>query len=74
MKGSEHNRITASMTILDIVSIYPLTEKVFESYNERVGECLCCQMLFETIEKTAQQYKLDLTKLLSELNSTCDNQ
>ena len=74
MKDNQPDPITADMTILDIVSAYPLTEKIFKAYDERVGECICCQMLFETVETTAQRYDLDLKELLSELNTASKTQ
>ena len=58
------------MTLLDIVSIYPETEAAFKAYDEQVGECLCCQRLFETVEQIADKYKLDLAELLAKLNAT----
>jgi len=60
--------ITADMTVLDIVSQYPQTENIFHSYDDQVGECLCCQMLFETIEDVAEKYNLELSLLLAKLN------
>lgn len=56
------------MTLLDIVSEFPGTEAVLEAYNDQVGECICCTMLFETLERTAAAYGLDLNQLLAELN------
>ncbi len=58
------------MTLLDIVSIYPETEVVFKTYDEQVGECLCCQRLFETVEQIGERYKLDLAEILEKLNAT----
>ncbi|RLB73032.1 MAG: hypothetical protein DRH07_02915 [Deltaproteobacteria bacterium] len=58
------------MTLLDIVSIYPATEAVFKTYDEQVGECLCCQRLFETVEQIGERYKLDLAEILEKLNAT----
>ena len=69
LKGTKQTApITADMTVLDIVSQYPQTEDIFHSYDEQVGECLCCQMLFETIEDVAEKYNLELSLLLAELN------
>lgn len=57
------------MTVLDIVSEYPATEAVFKSYDEQVGECLCCQMLFESVQQVSKKYNLDLNEFLGKLNS-----
>ena len=64
--------ITGEMTLLDIVSEHPMTVSVFKSYDQQTGECLCCQRLFETVEAVSAHYKLDLTKLLKELNSVAN--
>ena len=74
MKDDQPDQITADMTILDIVSAYPLTEKILKAYDDLVGECICCQMLFETVETTAQRYDLDLKELLRELNTASKTQ
>ena len=70
MNKNKEMPITAAMTLLDIVSIYPETEVVFKTYDEQVGECLCCQRLFETVEQIAEKYKLDLAEILAKLNAT----
>lgn len=57
------------MTLLDIVSTFPATEAVLKSYDEQVGECICCQMLFESIQQVTKQYHLDLNDLLGKLNA-----
>jgi iron-sulfur cluster repair protein YtfE (RIC family) len=62
--------ISADLTILDVVSDYPETEAIFKTYDEKAGECLCCQCLFETLQQVAETYNLDLPTLLAELNST----
>jgi hypothetical protein len=64
------NQITADMTVLDIISLYPETENIFHSYDEQVGECICCQMLFDTLEDVAKRYNLELLPLLAKLNET----
>ncbi len=68
----ENNQITIrrDMTVLEVVSRYRQTEKVFKKYDAHAGECICCQALFETLESVAEKYDLDLDKLLLELKST----
>jgi iron-sulfur cluster repair protein YtfE (RIC family) len=69
MNRKEVKLISADMTMLDIVSAYPGTEAVFRSYDENAEECICCRMLFETVQQIAEKYKLDLSKLLAKLNA-----
>ncbi len=59
--------ITPDMTVLDIVSRYRETEAVFKRYDELIGECICCQALFETLGKVAHRYHLDVRELIDKL-------
>jgi hypothetical protein len=61
--------IAANLTVLDVVSTYPETEVIFKSYDARVGECICCQSLFDTVQQVADKYGLDLPEILKKLNS-----
>lgn len=65
--------VTKDMTILDIVDKYPETIEVFQTYDKKHSTCICCNSLFETLEKTASIHNLDLAKLLSELNKVLIN-
>ncbi len=56
------------MTVLDVVSKYRQTEAVFKRYDQKAGECICCQALFESLQEMATRYRLDLERLLSDLN------
>jgi hypothetical protein len=69
MSSTKKKQITADMTLLDIVSEYPATEAVFKSYDKQVGECICCQMLFEPVQQVTEKYNLDLSEVLGKLNS-----
>lgn len=69
MRNLDAAKITADMAVLDIVSEYPATEAVFKSYDKQVGECICCQMLFESVRQVTEKYNLDLGEVLEELNS-----
>ncbi len=62
-------RISADMTLLEILSDHPTTEAVFRSYDERAGVCICCEMLFASVHQLAEEYGLDLTKLLADLDA-----
>ena len=59
--------INPKMTILDVVSEFRSTEKVFKKYDKEAGACLCCEALFDPLWKVAEQYGLDLEQLLSDL-------
>lgn len=60
--------ISEKMVLLDIVSDFPETEKVFKQYDEAVGKCLLCSNLFDTLEKVAMLYGLDKDEILEKLN------
>ncbi len=64
----QDQQISAEMTVLDIVSTFPESEAIFRSYDQQVGECICCQSLFETVQQVAEKYQLDLADLLTKLN------
>ena len=61
-------QIRPEMTVLDVVSKYRQTEAVFKHYDQQAGECICCQALFESLQDMAARYRLDLERLLSDLN------
>jgi hypothetical protein len=58
------------MTVLDVVSQYHGTDAVFQRYDVRAGECICCCCLFETLEGLCQKYGFDLEILVDELART----
>lgn len=60
--------VHAEMTLLDLLSEYPATEAVIKSYDDQVGICICCELLFEPLQVVAEQCNLDLAQLLAELN------
>lgn len=64
--------IRPEMTVLDIISKYRETEAVFKRYDDKAGECICCQALFDTVQDVAQKYGLDLTELMSDLETIID--
>jgi hypothetical protein len=62
------------MTVLDVVSQYRSTEAVFHRYDSRVGKCICCTCLFETIGDVAREYDIDLDAFLRDLeNKACED-
>lgn len=60
--------ISGDKSILDVVSDFPETEEVFKPYDEKIGKCVMCHHLFETVEELSNLYGLDREKLLEELN------
>jgi hypothetical protein len=61
--------ISPDMTILDIVSKYRQTEAIFRQFDQKAGECLCCNALFDPLKDVADKYELDLNELLEKLMS-----
>ncbi len=58
--------ITKEMTMAEIVRLYPRTMEVFSKYGM---DCLECQLAeFEKLEYSAGMHKIDMDKLLEELN------
>ncbi len=64
-------KISPDMTVLDIVSNNKNTIEIFQGYDEQAGECICCESLFETLDKVAEKYGIDHNKLLNDLNAVC---
>ena len=64
--------VTPDMTVLDVVSKYRTTENVFKSYDQHAGECICCNALFERLDKIATRYGIDLSILLIELEANIE--
>jgi len=61
--------ITPDMTILEVVYQHRQTEAVFRQYDAQAGGCLCCQGLFDSLAEVAQKYRIDLDKLLADLEA-----
>jgi hybrid cluster-associated redox disulfide protein len=58
--------ITKDMTMAEIVRLYPQTLEIFNKYGM---DCLECQLAeLEKLEYSAGMHKLDMDKLLEELN------
>ena len=65
--------IEPGMTVLDIVSTYSATQEVFKRWDDRAGECICCNALFEPLETVAEKYNLDLSALVQDLKQAAGN-
>ena len=62
----ETNMITKDMTIGEIVRLYPQTLEVFSRFGLDCFECQVAE--FEQLEHGAGVHKVDVDKLLVELN------
>ncbi|MFZ5813257.1 MAG: hypothetical protein ACOY4F_14565 [Thermodesulfobacteriota bacterium] len=69
MSATDGRRITADMTLLDVVHAHPSTEPVFRSRDAEAGVCLLCTALFDSIETVAARHHLDLAALLDDLEN-----
>lgn len=65
--------IRRDMTLIDIISQYRETERVFKSYDSLAGECICCNCLFDTLEQMVEKYRLDIAKIQKELEEAVSN-
>lgn len=72
-KSSLISAIEPGMIVLDIVSTYSATQEVFKSWDDRAGECICCNALFESLEMVAEKYNLDLAALVRDLHNAAGN-
>jgi hypothetical protein len=60
------------MSILDVIARYRQTEAVFLDYGDRIGVCLCCEALFDSLQQVSETYRLDLETLILDLKATSD--
>ncbi len=74
---SENHSSTCSiepcMTVLDIVSRYSATQEVFKRWDDKAGECICCNALFDPLETVAEKYNLELSALVQDLKKAAGN-
>ena len=61
--------IDPRMTVLDILSRHRDTEAVFNAWDRRAGECICCRALFDTLQQVADRYGLDPDLLMEDINT-----
>ncbi|HOO91304.1 MAG TPA: hypothetical protein PLA74_10820 [Syntrophales bacterium] len=45
--------LSPDTSVLDVISRFRQTERVFKKYDEIAGECICCQALFESLGDVA---------------------
>jgi len=56
------------VAILDWVDTLPETEDIIREYDERVGVCILCKCLFDSIEEIEKKYNVNLQDLFERLN------
>jgi hypothetical protein len=66
--SDKKGNMSPDMIVLDIVSVNKETIDIFKSYDKEAGECICCTSLFETLDKVAEKYGIDLDTLLNDLS------
>lgn len=66
--------ITPETTVIDIISQYRETEKIFKRLEEKTGSCVCCEGLFLSIGAAAQQFGFDLSRALADINAVINDQ
>lgn len=72
-KSSLISAIEPGMIVLDIVSTYSAAQEVFKRWDDRAGECICCNALFESLDAVAEKYNLDLAALVQDLRNAARN-
>lgn len=60
------------MLVVDIVEKFPCTEEVFKKYEEKVGNCIMCSHLFNTLEAVSKDYDLSLEELIKNLEQSIE--
>jgi hypothetical protein len=73
MNLKKQNTIQPNMTVLDIVAAFSATEAVFKKWDDKAGECICCNALFDPLEVAAKKYGLELSELLADLNEAAES-
>jgi len=56
-------------SLLDWVERFPETEDIIRQYDKRVGVCILCNCLFDSIETIEEAYKVDLSEMLGEMKA-----
>jgi hypothetical protein len=59
--------IYKEMRVLDIVEKYPECQEVFHRYDEKVGACIMCEQLFNSLAEMSVFYGLEIENIISEL-------
>jgi hypothetical protein len=70
----EEAPITPEMTLIEILHQHRQTEAVFRRYEGEAQGCLLCHAIFDTLAEAAAKYKLDLDKLLKDLQKAASGE
>ncbi|MCK4535148.1 MAG: hypothetical protein KAT81_06400 [Syntrophobacterales bacterium] len=62
------------MTVIDTITRYRETEKVFKKFDKMAGVCICCEALFDTIRVVSEKFNLESDSLLYELKTAAGTQ
>lgn len=54
-------------SLLDWVDQFPETEEIVRQYDKKAGVCLLCTCLFDSIASIEENYKIDLSDMLAEM-------
>lgn len=57
------------MPLLDIISKWEKTEEIIKSYDDEAGTCICCNNLFDPLEKIVEQYSLPEKQIVEKILS-----
>lgn len=64
--------ITPETSVIDVISRYRETEKIFKRLEAETGSCICCQGLFDTLRDAAERFGFELDCVLAELEDTVE--
>lgn len=56
-------------SLLDWVDRFPETEDIVRKYDKRVGVCILCSCLFDSIDCIEKTYNVDLSEMLKEMQA-----
>ncbi len=59
--------ITPETVIVDIISRYRETEKIFKQLEEKTGVCICCKALFVPIGEAAERFGFNITSVIADI-------
>lgn len=66
--------LKSGLKIIDVVYKYPRTEEVFREYDHKLGACVLCEHLFDTVHELAVRHDIDLEELMTKLERSMSQQ
>ena len=64
--------ITPETSVIDVISRYRETEKIFKRLEAETGSCICCQGLFDTLLEAAERFGFERACVLAEIEDTVE--